>query len=98
MADEGLQLRDGDHGPRLVTVVNSSRIESDINRDTKHLQGTYKQLSISLQLYFLYRSKEQGTDNDDSNTSCKGSWQAYFTTEVTGWEIVKLCPCSGDVC
>ena len=35
----GLTLRSGDSGPCLVTVVNSSRIQADITRDTRVLTG-----------------------------------------------------------
>ena len=35
----GVTLRSGDSGPCLVTVVNSSRIQADITRDTRVLTG-----------------------------------------------------------
>ena len=35
----GLTLRSGDSGPCLVTVVNSSRIQADITRDTRNIKG-----------------------------------------------------------
>ena len=40
MAEEGIQMRNGDQGPCLLTVINSSRIEADISRDTKIFQGS----------------------------------------------------------
>ena len=41
----GLTLRSGDSGPCLVTVVNSSRIQADITRDTRVLAGDLKGLA-----------------------------------------------------
>ena len=35
----GLHLDEGQSGPCLVTVVNASRIEADINRDTGCIKG-----------------------------------------------------------
>ena len=35
----GVSLHSGDSGPCLVTVVNSSRIQEDITRDTRNLKG-----------------------------------------------------------
>ena len=35
----GVTLHSGDSGPCLVTVVNSSRIQADITRDTRVLTG-----------------------------------------------------------
>ena len=35
----GLNLEEGQSGPLLVTVVNASRIEADINRDTGCIKG-----------------------------------------------------------
>ena len=39
---KGVTLRSGDSGPCLVTVVNSSRIQADITRDTRVLTGDQK--------------------------------------------------------
>ena len=35
----GVALHAGDSGPCLVTVVNSSRIQADITRDTRSITG-----------------------------------------------------------
>ena len=35
----GVSLHSSDSGPCLVTVVNSSRIQADITRDTRSITG-----------------------------------------------------------
>ena len=92
----GVSLRSGDSGPCLVTVVNSSRIQADITRDTRVLTGD--QTGLTCCRKDCCRFGEPGSDSGGPDPLQGGAGQIHLPGDVDDGPGAWLPAASRDVC